>query len=219
MIKKIFDPINYHNFDHTKLEHNVIGWNGNNDIFKEIIYGFLAPPKNILELGTWYGQSAINMGHIIKDSNKNCNIICIDTWLGSLEFIGLHEMDPDRRLFPKYGYPRAFYQFLANIKYENLEDIIVPFPQTTTLGCKWLKLHNYSFDMIYVDGSNELSDVTNDIKFAWLLLEEGGIIFGDDYGHGSFPGVTMAVNKFTIDKNLKLIIKDNFWIIKKIHNE
>ena len=219
MIKKIFNPQIYNDFDHTKFPHNVIGWNGNSSIYREIIESFPTPPKNILELGTWYGQSAINMGHIIKDSNKNCNIICIDTWLGSLEFIGLHEMDPDRRLFPKYGYPRAFYQFLANIKYENLEDIIVPFPQTTTLGCKWLKLHNYSFDMIYVDGSNELSDVTNDIKFAWLLLEEGGIIFGDDYGHGSFPGVTMAVNKFTIDKNLKLIIKDNFWIIKKIHNE
>lgn len=205
----------YHNYDHEKYHYKPVGWNSYHPIFEKTIK--LTKPELIIELGSWYGTSAIHMAKIIKNEKLHTKILCIDTWFGSLEFIGLHEKDHDRQLYPVNGYPNAYYQFLSNVKHSQCDDVIIPFPQTTTLACKWLSKNNILADMIYIDGSNEATDVYNDIKFSWPLLRLGGVMFGDDYNHPGWPGVNMGLNKFCAERLLYPMEQDIFWILEKNH--
>jgi hypothetical protein len=208
----------YENFDLTKYDHRLVGWNINEELFHSLIEQ--TQPEIIIELGSWYGASAIAMGNIIKKLGLNTKIICVDTWLGSYEFIGLYEKDEERKLLPTFGYPNAYYQFLTNVCHNNMQDIIIPFPQTIRMACKWLANHNILSKLIYVDGNNDNFDVYNDIYISWKLLDIDGIIFGDDYNSISWPSVDIGLNKFCSENRIKPIIHQKFpnhWTLKKYH--
>lgn len=209
----------YHNFDHQKYSLNLKGWNVNPQLYEKYIHDL--KPKIIVELGTWLGASAIAMAKIIKQHKLDTKIICIDTWLGSHEFIGLKETDKDRLLYPINGYPSVYFQFLANVCKENVSDIIIPLPNTFKHGCRWLSLNNINADLVYVDGDNLLDSVYNDLNDAWSILSNNSIMFGDDFENVCFPGIRLALNKFCAEHKLPLTTPDNhpnFWNIKKIHN-
>jgi len=206
----------YNNFQYNNYDIKNCGWNINSELFKILIDQ--TQPEYILELGTWYGASAICMANVIKELNLKTKIVCVDTWLGSKEFIGLHETDVTRQLYPTFGYPNAYYQFLSNICHYNLQDIIIPFPQTITAACKWLKEQNYEFDLIYVDGSNDSIDLYNDITHAWSLLKNNGIVFGDDYNNPYWLSINIGLNKFCSKHHITPTFIDQFpnhWTIPK----
>jgi hypothetical protein len=213
----------YQNFPYKDYINRPIGWNINIDLFTKLIQQ--TNPKLILELGSWYGASSIAMGKIIKSLNLDTKIICVDTWLGSKEFIGLQETDHTRQLLPTYGYPNAYYQFLANVCYSNLQDIIIPFPQTTTAASKWLKDKNTNFDLIYIDGSNDNIDLYYDMLCSWDLLNQNGIMFGDDYDNPSWLSINIGLNKFcSLTKHKPIFLPEfpNHWTVQKqyeIHND
>lgn len=216
LLEKIHGYDIYKNFPYTNYEIRNLGWNVDHELFKTLINQ--TQPKNILELGSWYGSSAICMGNIIKELNIDTKIVCVDTWLGSKEFIGLHEADNTRQLLPTFGYPNAYYQFLANICYYNLQDIIIPFPQTSSTACKWLKEQNSKFELIYIDGSNDSIDVYYDIIHAWSLLKDNGIVFGDDYNNPSWLSINVGLNKFCAEQGVRPIFLEKFknhWTIVK----
>lgn len=188
------------------------GWGGNDQIFKDIIK--LAEPKVIVELGTWKGQSAINMGKILVELGLNeSKIYAIDTWLGAIEFWTSHKDTPERNLLLHNGYPQIYYQFLSNVVHNKLTNVIIPIPNTTITGMKILASKNIKPDLIYIDASHEYDDVYADLKFANTMVEKG-IIFGHDYDWCA--GVKGAVDTFVKEKNLNLESKGAFWIIKKI---
>lgn len=206
-----FNPNIYHN--------HVQGWHGDHPIFYDLLDNL--NPKMILEIGTWKGQSAITMGLTIKELGLQTQIVCLDTWLGSIDFINsIAKDDLDRDTKPIFGYPSIYYQFLTNVISHNLEDIIIPFPQTSSIGCRWLENKKIFFDLIYIDGSNDYRDIILDLESSWPLLKEDGVIFGDDYNHHLFTDIKKAVNDFTKkynqQDNLETYDYDLFWLIKKI---
>lgn len=189
------------------------GWNGNYEIFRSLIDEI--KPSLIVEVGTWKGQSAINMGTHIKNTNLDCKLICVDTWLGAIEFWTSYSNTKERGLLLKNGYPQVYYQFLSNVVHNKLEDIILPFPNTSENGFRYLLFNNLSPQMVYIDASHEEDDVYKDIKNFYSILSPNGVIFGDDYTK-DWPGVVNSVNKFKDEMNLNLeIINNNFWVIKK----
>lgn len=204
--EKIYENLNL-------LPYDCQGWHGNHPIFEELINK--AKPKLIIEVGTWKGQSAINMAKIIKKIKLDCKIYCVDTWLGALEFWGAYKHTPERNLNLKNGYPQIYYQFLSNVVHENLQDLIIPFPNTSSIAYSHFKNNNIKADLIYIDGSHEEEDVYIDLKNYTKLLNKDGIIFGDDWPGGAANGVKAAVNKFIKENNLNLkITNDNiFWQI------
>lgn len=208
----------FQNYIHTNYSYRPIGWNVDKELFSTLIHR--TEPKYVLELGSWYGASTIAMGQIIKELNLATQIICVDTWLGSKEFIGLHENDDSRKLFSHFGYPNAYYQFLSNICYNNLTDIIIPIPNTFQHACSWLTHKNISVDLIYVDGDNDVESVYCDLTYSWPLLNNNGIIFGDDFNNPAWPGIRMGLNKFCNERMLKYTTLGNdskFWMIHKTH--
>jgi SAM-dependent methyltransferase len=187
------------------------GWNGNNDIFAKLIE--LVLPKLIIEVGSWKGQSAINMARHIKNNYYETKIICVDTWLGSLEFWTNLADTPERNLLLKNGYPQVYYQFINNVIHNNVQDIILPFPNTSYIAYQYFLSMNIMADLIYIDASHDEFSVYNDLTNYYQILNKDGIIFGDDYNN--WPGVKLAVDKFINENNLYLKIEDeNYWIIE-----
>jgi len=187
------------------------GWNGNDPIFKELIKE--KQPSVVIEVGTWKGQSAVNMGKAIKEQGLNTTLYCVDTWLGAIEFWDNLADSSERDLMLKNGYPQVYYQFLSNIVHNNLQDVIIPFPNTSLTCAKYFISKNIKADLIYIDASHEYEDVLKDIKVYWEILNDGGIMFGDDYS--AWSGVKEAVNKFKQENNLTLGGDLNFWVLKK----
>jgi hypothetical protein len=196
----------------TPLSEDLSGWNGSSSIFKKLIEEI--KPKTIIEVGTWKGQSAINMGKSVKELNLDTTIHCVDTWLGAIEFWSSHRETDERNLLQLHGYPQIYYQFLSNVVHNNLQDVILPFPNTSENGYRYFRDNTINAELIYIDASHEEEDVYKDVSNYFKLLNNGGIIFGDDYQ--SWSGVRTSVTKFVKENNLKVeIVEDNFWIIKK----
>jgi hypothetical protein len=188
------------------------GWGGNDAIFEEMIN--LSKPTTIVEIGSWKGQSTINMGKCLcKTGLTNSKIYAIDTWLGASEFWTTHKDTPERNLYFKNGYPQIYYQFLSNVVHNNLQDIIIPITNTSLTGLKILKFHGIKPDLVYIDASHEEEDVYADLKLSFPMVEKG-IVFGHDYDWCA--GVKGAVDRFAHENNLTLESKAAFWFIKKI---
>ena len=198
----IIDANIYNNLD--LLPFDLQGWNGNSNIFSELINK--TKPNLIIEVGTWKGQSAINMANCLKSNNISGRIICVDTWLGALEFWDRLKHTPERNLKLKNGYPQIYYQFLSNVVHLNLQNYIQPFPTTSSIAAQYFKNNNITANLIYLDGSHEYEDIKSDIKNYLAVLKTGGTLFGDDYNN--FTGVQKAVDELLPSR----CVKDGFWI-------
>lgn len=199
----------YNNLELLPLD--VQGWQGNFPIFKKLIVDL--KPSIIIEVGTWKGQSALEMAKWVKRLDLDTKIYCIDTWLGALEFWeGDHGAERD--LLQKNGYPQIYYQFISNVVHNNMQDIILPFPNTSLIAARFFSNKGINPELVYIDASHDAEDVYLDITYYYKLLKNNGIIFGDDYGINS---VKLGLEKFCNENNIKYeILYGNFWVITKI---
>jgi len=181
------------------------GWNGDSPIFSEMVD--LLSPKTIIEVGSWKGLSTMNMVNSLRQRGLVSKIYCVDTWLGGLE----HMTWPEFGRFYRNGYPQLYYQFISNVVHNSAQDYVVPVPNTSTIGAKYLLNAGVRAEMIYVDASHEEDDVYADlIEYSKLILQ-GGIIFGDDYNQ-HWQGVINAVRRFSSEKDMKYTVHyNNFW--------
>lgn len=168
-------------------------------------------PRVIIEIGSWRGSSAINMARKIDADGV---IVCVDTWLGSIDFIEDHGHSRYHQLRLKNGYPQVYFTFLSNVINSGQHDKIVPFPNTSSTAYRKLMQCDVKADMVYVDGSHEEEDVYDDISNYWNLLRDpaASIMVGDDYG--SHDGVRVAVNRFAEEKGLDIESIDGLWRLK-----
>lgn len=197
----------YENFYPRALE--LYGWNSNLPFLSEVIRD--NKPLTVIEVGTWKGYSAITMANEMKKNNIAGKIYCVDTWLGSVDFWYDSNKEFDLKLIN--GYPSVYYNFLSNVVHYQLTDIIVPVPMCSNQAYKVFrnKLKKKA-DVIYVDGSHEKEDVYNDLKNYSTILENNGVIFGDDV---NYPQVKEAVNEYCLENKITYTVKDNnFWVIR-----
>jgi hypothetical protein len=201
----------YEGFDFQSLPFDAHGWGGQSSAFRELIA--LSKPRLIIEVGTWKGASALEMAAAIRDLGLPTRIICVDTWLGALEF-WTDQKDPERYLSLqlRHGYPAVYYQFLANVCHKGFQEQIVPFPQTASTAALWFRSFGISADMIYVDASHEEEDVYQDLCNYWEVVSDGGILFGDDY---SWDGVRLAVHRFAKEEGREVTFVSDKWVLRK----
>ncbi len=203
------DP--YAGFDATQIPLDLHGWGSDSPAFRQLLTEL--KPRLAVEVGTWKGGSAIQMADLIAELGLPTEILCIDTWLGALEFRTDHD-DPERyrSLALKHGYPTVYYQFLANVVHRGHQARIIPFPQTSQTGALWLRWFDLRAGMIYIDGSHEEEDVYADLIASWEVLAAGGAIFGDDYGWDS---VRLAVERFAREQRMKTEFRADKWVFRK----
>lgn len=175
---------------HLREEADLRGWNSEDALFADLI-GELRPGL-IAEVGTWKGASALHMWRCCARYGIAPEIVCVDTWLGSLE----HWERQDEEEFSlrlTWGRPGIYGAFLANVINAGARGEITPFPATSGVAARFLLRRGVLFDLVYIDASHEYEDVAADIG-AWLpLVRPGGVLFGDD---ADWPGVARAVEEF-----------------------
>lgn len=217
IMEELFEVNPYSNFDDSGFELDLQGWGSNRTIFRELIDE--VNPRFIIEVGTWKGATAISMGNYIKAKKLDCKILCIDTWLGSLEHWDKKD-SKDKELRFRYdslklknGFPQLYYQFIYNVIHSKLQDVIIPFPNTSLMASHWLKNKGIKADLIYIDGSHEEEDVYNDVTNYYGLLTSRGIIFGDDFGERY--GVRKALARFIIKSDVEFETDKGIWVVRK----
>lgn len=185
------------------MNYSGFAWEGEAYInFEEVVTQLR--PSLIVEIGTWIGGSAMWMGEAVKKLNLDTEIVCIDTFLGSVEHWG----DVSKFNF-KNGRPNIYQQFLSNIIHQEMTDIITPFPIDSHNGLLFLKKNNIQADLIYVDGAHDYDSVCQDLVGAAQILKPGGWILGDDYMH---PPVRRAVNYIFGENNVHDKGRKFIWI-------
>lgn len=173
------------------LPEDLQGWAGTDPLLRRAIEAIR--PGLVIEVGTRKGQSAVFMAETCRELGLDAALLCIDTWLGSLE----HLLDPGfRPLFAiRRGRPTLYEQFLSNIRARGLQTYVTPLPQTSRTAARFLGVRGVRADLVYLDASHEEEDVLADLEAYWPLLRPGGLSVGDDC-IAAFPGVVRACVAF-----------------------
>ena len=193
---------------------------------------------NVLEMGTWAGNSAILWANVIKRKGvKDGLVVCVDAWdsyitEGHTAGVNKATLIMDRAARRE----KIFKLFLHNIKTSGHSDTIKPFKGFTREVLR--SLRPGFFDLIYVDASHLYSGVLHDLRWALQLVRPGGIICGDDLelqkkdvdvvqteehkerdllicpvtGREYHPGVTLAVAEMFGDR---VVCQEGFWYVRR----
>jgi len=115
------------------------GWFSNEIVFESIIE--IIKPRQVIEVGTFTGNSACYMHKLIERQSSEFEIYCVDTYLGSVE----HWLSEQyfKKLNVKDGKPKLFEQFLERARQTGSINLVpVCLPSSTAadifrkLGCR-----------------------------------------------------------------------------------
>ena len=177
-------------------------WFCNNLNYLSINFKGIKNVKNILEIGSYEGRSAIFFLKNFSDSN----ITCVDTWCGSDE----HKSVNFELIEENFDLNTSFYQS---------NKTLLKYKMTSN---EFFEINNKNFDLIFVDGDHSSNQVKVDLINSWNILKSGGYLILDDYMWWFYKDLkknpSTPINNF-IKENILNISKLNIWhqvIIKKI---
>jgi predicted O-methyltransferase YrrM len=147
-----------------------------------------APPRNILEIGSWEGRSACWFAQKFRDAH----LTCVDTWEGSVE----HDPEMVSGIYDR---------FCHNIRVAGAEDRVTVVRSTSATALYGLAPE--SFDLVYVDGDHHAFAALRDIVMSWGLLRPGGVLLIDDYGGDDGTTDPMDLPTLAVDIFAKLFDK------------
>lgn len=132
-------------------------------------------PKRILEIGSFEGRSAC---YVIEKCSQwhDLEVHCVDTWGGGVEHVsrGVAMSEVEARFDKNLDLAMTNAPNKVQLhKTKNLSHLALG----VLLG---EKKYGY-FDLIYIDGSHQASDVLTDAVMSFQLLRPGGIMVFDDY--------------------------------------
>jgi len=129
-------------------------------------------PARILEIGSFEGRSTCYLIETCSRTN-HMEIYCVDTWEGGFEH--------DKTTMPEVE--RRFDHNVAVAKKRDSHGAVVKKvkKKSVTALAEILSSNEPPFDLIYVDGSHQASDVLTDSIMAFELLRVGGVMIFDDY--------------------------------------
>jgi predicted O-methyltransferase YrrM len=150
--------------------------------------------RNILEIGSYEGRSAI----FFLEQFSDAKIFCVDTWGGSDEQQNLNTEIIEHN----FDVNLIYYKNLNRMKKFKLNS-----------NDFFIKNKNM-FDLIYIDGDHSSNQVSLDINNAWKFLNNKGILILDDYLWWFYENLKMnpstSINNFII-KNKREFQKMIIW--------
>lgn len=220
------------NYPHTNLKIEVL----------ESIFKNCSNDGFYLEFGSMLGGSAIMAANFIKSNNINNQIICIEPFCGDVNMWcwekDLLKNNKWKFLNLKDGKPTIYNRFLSNVVYTQNDKHILPIQCTSLIGVDLIKrlflekriksLPNF----IYLDSAHLEEETFLELKKCYSLLNNGGILFGDDWNWQSVRNDVISFSSniaidlqktINISNKLKnsyiyenkIIIYENQWIICK----
>jgi hypothetical protein len=139
------------------------------EVWDQVLSPFAADVREILEIGSWEGLSALYFLHAFPAAH----ITCVDTFAGSRE-----HNDPASPTFT---------QRMEGVEARFDKNLSGHHARMTKIKCRSIPaldafaVAEKRFDLIYIDGSHRRDDVFADSALAWPLLKTGGAMIWDDY--------------------------------------
>ena len=167
---------------------------GYSDESREIAFRYLLikhkpKPKRVLIVGVYFGRDIVMMSYIMKDGI----IVGVDKF--SDDFCDDWPEDLRDKNWGDAGFGRAPALASAQRYVQRWAHKEVRIHLIRQRDEDYLSSCQEKFDMIYLDTSHDEMTVTRQIRQAIPLLEEGGILVGDDFGDVDTWGVKLAVEK------------------------
>lgn len=129
----------------------------------------------IVELGSWYGGSAL----WLAENYPNALIICVDIWAPYPEIL----TNPDWAQLQ----PGAYEHFLQNLwEYRHR---VIPIRSQTSSGLAAIRIVGVEPDAVYIDANHTEISVASDVYNSARLFPRAALI-GDDWGR---PEVRLGV--------------------------
>lgn len=123
--------------------------------------------RDVLEIGSWEGRSAILWLNLFPNSR----ITCVDTFIGSLT-------SPS---FPQWRAELEHCERRFDSNLAEYRDRVRKIKTRSAQALDRLFESGETFDLIYVDGEHRRDDVLIDSLISFRLLRTGGILIWDDY--------------------------------------
>jgi hypothetical protein len=195
---KIIEQQIYKNFSTIDQNHK---WFCNNLNFLSSSFKDIISIKNILEIGSYEGRSAI----FFLNNFIYSNIHCIDTWSGSDE----HD---------NFDFSVIEKNFDSNTSRFQSNNRLKKFKMNSN---EFFLSNSKKYDLIFVDGDHSSDQVKIDIENSWKVLNKGGYLILDDYMWWFYKDLkknpSSSINNFIVD-HISEISSLKIWhqiIIKK----
>jgi predicted O-methyltransferase YrrM len=190
----------------TDLNHgNMLNWfhdvpSGTRTTFENAL-SKLPSNSKILEIGTYAGESIIEMLKIVPESTA----VVIDSWENYLEYDNV--VNRQINVNNSKQIEEEFYKNISS--FQNRIKVLKGKSCDKLLE---LLLNRETFNFIYVDASHKCLDVYFDAIIAWKLLKIGGIIAFDDY---RFSQSDTLNSPYEAIEHFKKIFQNDFVVIKE----
>jgi hypothetical protein len=212
------------------LVSDVHGWSPVDELFtlSMLAHATAHLPGDLVEVGSWYGRSAVVLGSAARDTHGRVHCIDLfperDDWRrntdGTYSFAvrlgdGVHRGYEQQTVWsdafesqvaPLYAEcPSVLDKFLANVRVHDLADVVVPHRGTSASFAQQAPA-GFQCRLLFIDGDHGYDAVKADVmRLAPFLVPGGWICFDDAFS--SYDGVNKAITE--------LVLADPFYDVKR----
>lgn len=164
-----------------------------------------------VEVGSFIGGSATLLGTWMRESGGT--LLCVDPWCGDINMWLLPNFAGTMRKVD--GDPVIFKYFMNAMFNAGLTQTVVPLRTTSVIAARMMRVLKWQVEFAYLDSAHECGETFLELSLYYDLIQEGGVIFGDDYM--MFPAVKHDVDLFCNIHNKKLNFTgdgDTWFIVK-----
>jgi O-methyltransferase len=155
------------------------------------------PTLNFAECGCWWGHSTHILSEILlADSNFVGRLHVFDSFEGLSEF---KTEDHSEFRSTQSLKDRARKNFRADLT--RVAESLKHFPFVSIhpgwVPSKFCEVENDKFAFVSID-LDLYEPIRDSVKFFYPRLQEGGLMYFDDYGYETFPGAKRAVDEYLV---------------------
>lgn len=132
-------------------------------------------PIVAVEIGVFYGMSAIAQGLLAQRLGVNCVLFAIDAWTAEASLEGTNSKDNDE-WWKQQNYDDAFNTFKSAINILGLNNCIIPVKsKSEDAASRFEQIH-----ILHIDGNHSEEKSTLDVELYLPKVVNGGYIILDD---------------------------------------
>jgi cephalosporin hydroxylase len=174
---------------------------------------------SLVEVGSWWGKSAIYLAELAKYANKALKVYSVDLWdyrpwMPEHAWLFGHPENHESTIHAQH-HDSVFETFAYHVEQSGLSPDPLRIMRMDSLEAARLFINSW-LHFVFLDDEHSYDHVRKELAAWWPLVLPGGMIAGDDY-KPEFNGVIAAVDQFAQDKGLKVVTTDSTWKIQKAY--